>query len=270
MGEPPAMSEEAGLCFGEPGCVMIDQTNLDGVRAAVELQELLLTTEDIQEFLDQVAIIAAASLGPDASCGITLRRDGRAMTVGSSDDRASRVDEVQYGHDQGPCLSSMRTGEINVIDDLADDHRWGAYQMDALAHGIRSSVSIPLRHGELSFGALNLYSGRPRAFGPDQRASAERFGAEATRVVALAVRLAARAELAANLKAALASRSTIDQALGVVMGQNRCGADAAFEVLRTASQNRNVKLRDIAAQIITAVSGTPPTPNNQPGSAESP
>ena len=31
-----------------------------------------------------------------------------------------------------------------------------------------------------------------------------------------------------------------------------------FEVLRTASQNRNVKLRDIAAEIVTAVSGQPP------------
>jgi AmiR/NasT family two-component response regulator len=43
------------------------------------------------------------------------------------------------------------------------------------------------------------------------------------------------------------------------MGQNRCTADEAFEVLRTASQNRNVKLRDIAADMVTAVSGQAPT-----------
>jgi AmiR/NasT family two-component response regulator len=50
----------------------------------------------------------------------------------------------------------------------------------------------------------------------------------------------------------------IDQALGVVMGQNRCTADEAFDILRTISQNCNVKLRDVAAEIITEVSGQPP------------
>lgn len=42
------------------------------------------------------------------------------------------------------------------------------------------------------------------------------------------------------------------------MGQNRCSADEAFELLRTTSQNRNVELRDIAAEVVTAVSGQPP------------
>jgi AmiR/NasT family two-component response regulator len=106
---------------------------------------------------------------------------------------------------------------------------------------------------------LNIYSGQPHAFDETARASAERFAAEASRVVALAVRLAEHAELADNLRIALASRATIDQALGVIMGQNRCTAEDAFNVLRTASQNRNVKLREIAARIIEAVSGPPST-----------
>ncbi|WP_214367335.1 ANTAR domain-containing protein [Pseudonocardia sp. H11422] len=61
-----------------------------------------------------------------------------------------------------------------------------------------------------------------------------------------------------HLQAALASRAVIDQALGILMGQNKSAADQAFEILRTISQNRNVKLRDVAAEVITAVSGQPP------------
>jgi AmiR/NasT family two-component response regulator len=57
----------------------------------------------------------------------------------------------------------------------------------------------------------------------------------------------------------LASRAVIDQAVGIIMGQNRCTADEAFEVLRSISQNRNVKLRDIAVDMVTSVSGQPPT-----------
>jgi AmiR/NasT family two-component response regulator len=56
------------------------------------------------------------------------------------------------------------------------------------------------------------------------------------------------------------SRTTIDQAIGVIMGQNRCDADAAFDVLRSASQHRNVKLRDVAARVIGSVQSAPPPP----------
>lgn len=57
----------------------------------------------------------------DLSCGPTLRRDHGATTVASGDDRASQVDEIQDGHDQGPRLHALRTGRVGVVDDLADE-----------------------------------------------------------------------------------------------------------------------------------------------------
>jgi GAF domain-containing protein len=228
------------------------------VEAPAELQELLLSTDDITGFLQELVALTVSVLPGEIFCGITLRRDKRATTVASSDARASQVDEIQYGHDQGPCLTSVETGDVVVIDDLADDDRWGDYQMPALAHGVRSSLSLPLRCDDQVIGALNIYATRPRAFGQQEQLAAGRFAAEASRALTLAVRLAERTEMSEHLQKALASRAVIDQALGIVMGQNRCTADEAFEMLRTISQNRNVKLRDIAAEIITAVSGQPP------------
>jgi AmiR/NasT family two-component response regulator len=108
-------------------------------------------------------------------------------------------------------------------------------------------------------GALNIYATTPRAFGPAEQLVAGRFADEASRALALAVRLAERAEMSEHLQNALTSRAVVDQAIGIVMGQNRCTADEAFEVLRTISQNRNVKLRDVAAGMVAAVSGRPPT-----------
>ncbi|WP_214367336.1 GAF domain-containing protein [Pseudonocardia sp. H11422] len=93
--------------------------------AAVELRQSLLATEDVGEFLQELATLAIALLPVGLSCGITVRRDHRPMTVANSDTRASQLDEVQYGHDQGPCLTSLATGQIVVIDDLADGDRWG-------------------------------------------------------------------------------------------------------------------------------------------------
>jgi AmiR/NasT family two-component response regulator len=42
------------------------------------------------------------------------------------------------------------------------------------------------------------------------------------------------------------------------MAQNRCDADEAFDVLRSASQHRNVKLRDVAAGVLRSVGSAPP------------
>ena len=56
-------------------------------------------------------------------------------------------------------------------------------------------------------------------------------------------------------------RAVIYQALGVIMAQERCTQAKAFEILRTASQNTNLKLRDVAAAIVTSVSGEPPQPH---------
>jgi GAF domain-containing protein len=226
--------------------------------ATAELQQLLLETEDITGFLDELATLTVRVLPGELSCGITVRRDHQAITVASSDARASQVDEIQYGHHQGPCLHSLATGEEVLIDDLAADERWGDYQMPALGHGVRSSLSLPLRAEGQVIGALNIYASQPRAFGPPEQLLAGGFADEASRALALAVRIAERTEMSRHLQTALASRAVIDQALGILMGQNRCPAAEAFDILRTASQNRNVKLRDIAVQIVTAVSGQPP------------
>jgi GAF domain-containing protein len=226
--------------------------------AVAELQQLLLTTDDITDFLDHLTTLTVKVLPGDVSCGITLRRDHPVFTVSSSDSRASQVDEIQYGHHDGPCLHSLATGDTVVVDDLAQDDRWGGYQMPALGHGIRSSLSLPLRGDSEVIGALNIYSAAPRAFGSAEQLVAGRFADEASRALALAVRMAERSEMSAHLQNALASRAVIDQALGIIMGRNRCTADEAFDVLRAISQNRNIKLRDIAADMITAVSGRPP------------
>ena len=53
-----------------------------------------------------------------------------------------------------------------------------------------------------------------------------------------------------DLLAALESRTVISLAAGVIMAQNRCPQDDAFRILREASKDRNIKLREVAASVI--------------------
>ncbi|WP_347877652.1 ANTAR domain-containing protein [Paenarthrobacter sp. MSM-2-10-13] len=65
------------------------------------------------------------------------------------------------------------------------------------------------------------------------------------------MRIAAADTLAEDLKAAMARRTAIDLACGMIMAQSRCTQDEAFAFLQKASQNRNEKLHAVAEGIIT-------------------
>lgn len=54
----------------------------------------------------------------------------------------------------------------------------------------------------------------------------------------------------AQLLEALKTRETIGIAVGLLMERQRCGHEHAFELLRRGSQHFNIKLRDLAADLI--------------------
>jgi hypothetical protein len=66
--------------------------------------------------------------------------------------------------------------------------------------------------------------------------------------------------LVESLKRQLASQPVIEQAKGIIMANSHCDEDQAFEILRRASQRTNIKLRDVARQIVlkTADEQAPP------------
>jgi len=52
-----------------------------------------------------------------------------------------------------------------------------------------------------------------------------------------------------GLKAALGTRTLIGKAMGVIIEREGVNETEAFEMLKTMSQHRNVKLRDVAARL---------------------
>lgn len=223
----------------------------------IELQSLLLATDTLTGFLDETAALTARTLDGHISVGITLQPDRRPLTVAASDALARAVDEIQYQVDEGPCLESMRTGRTHYITDLREEARWPAFIGPACGQGVRSVLSTPLQVGADTLGALNLYAPDPDAFDAAAQqkaaATAECIGAAA----AIALRLSEAQDLSTNLRTALSSRATIDQAIGILMAQRRISARAAFALLRKTSQDRNLKLNTLAAAIVASYNDTP-------------
>jgi GAF domain-containing protein len=228
--------------------------------ALTELANLMVATPTMDKFLNELAVLATAVITPPASCGITLAQHNLPVTVAGSDALANHVDEVQYDHDQGPCLQAMRTRQIVLVSDMATEDRWGPYPAYALSYGVHSSLSLPLSVNGDTRGALNLYAGTAHAFGPAEQRHAQLFAGPASAALTVVTRQVHQVRLSEQLRVALATRAVIDQALGILMGHNNCDFDAAFSILRESSQHQNRKLHDVAADIVKAVSGDDPRP----------
>jgi GAF domain-containing protein len=243
-----------------------DVRNADLGDALSELSHLMLATPALNELLEQLARLAAEVVSPTAFCGITLQQHNLPLTVASSGPVASHLDEIQYGQDDGPCLQSMRTGEPVIVPDMVTERRWGTYPAYALGYGVRSCLSLPLSVDTDVRGALNLYAEQPDGFNEEDVSRARVFAAQTCAALAMSTRHAHQMELTGQLREALSQRAVIDQALGILMAQQGCDQEAAFRILRNASQHRNRKLRELAVDIVTAVGGhhPSPTPFNYP------
>ncbi|AEW94342.1 MULTISPECIES: GAF and ANTAR domain-containing protein [Streptomycetaceae] len=223
------------------------------------LHRTLAGTAGLDEFLQELTVRAVKAMPYVDGCSIMLRRDGRPATVASSDDVSRLLDERQYEALGGPCLSSVEHDREQIVADARDERRWNGYADFLLERGVRSVLAVPMGLDGDGVGALNFYARLPHTFDADAVTAARRLAAQAAGAVHVALRIDRHLEETEDLRTALTSRSVIDQALGIVMARRRCPAHEALELLRRASQHRNLKLRELCAGIVEEVSGAPPS-----------
>ena len=103
-----------------------------------------------------------------------------------------------------------------------------------------------------AIGALNLYSSKPSGFTALDDVLVALFTGQAAVALANTRMYAEAMRLTDQLQEAIGSRAVIDQAKGVLMARDGFDADRAFDWLKRESQSRNVKLRELAAQIVAS------------------
>ncbi|MDN4646429.1 GAF and ANTAR domain-containing protein [Arthrobacter sp. PsM3] len=234
-------------------------TNNAGDDAVLQLQDLLMGTENVEDFLGRLSEFSAATLsnaaGAGIECGVTLQRRKKTMTVAGSSPRAVILDRIEQSLGDGPCIEALRTRSMVLLADVGTDPRWPAYQQQLGAQGVRSTLGVPLEIGADAAAALNFFAPGTGIFTQDIIAEASGFADLAGRSLRLAVRIGTEQSRAADLKAAMEHRTSIDLACGVIMAQNRCSQEEAMGILTRVSSNRNQKLRDVASDILRNLTG---------------
>lgn len=215
---------------------------------AHDLIHLLLAAPDLDPLLTALARRTASRLMAFGGyrCGLLLRRRNRAVLSGASCDGFADVVRERLGDgDDGPLAAALGRSALSYAH--AAQNGW-ADDPDA------GLLVVPVRAGETAQAALALVGERP-----DSRDSRRLLGAvgrlrnENSWALHLAVRYTDERDLAEHRAQAMQHRTVIDVAIGVIMAQSRCSADEAFDVLRRASNHRNVKLHAVAAELVQRI-----------------
>ena len=221
------------------------------------LSSLLESDNALQDTLQTVVDLSVATLPGCDSAGVTLRIKGEDRTAAASDDFTLEIDNLQYDAGEGPCVEALETDTTIRIKDISKETRWPGFTQKAEEHSLKGSLSQPLRENG-SIGALNLYSRTEQGFDDVAVATSELFARQATIALQNARTYHTAQKLSEQLNEALQSRDVIGQAKGILMEREGISDDAAFEMLKNASQNANVKLREIAQRLVDEKGKQPP------------
>lgn len=225
-------------------------TNEDRLIEAIrQMASFSVVDNVLPEILTRVAVLANQTIGGSDFVGLTMSVHGRLQTPVFTDQRSPEIDSVQYETGIGPCVDTYRTGEISRIPSTADDVKWRPFSEACLTHGVRSTLSVPVKTGGETLGALNCYAQQERAFEGEAQTLGIAFADQAGIVIRNAKAYWEAKTLGEQLTQALESRVVIEQAKGLLMSTGMT-SNAAFEVLKKASQRENRKLQHIAADVV--------------------
>ena len=222
-----------------------------GTRLATTFADVaraLLSDNDLDSVLGRIAAVGVEEVDGCESAGIDLLEKRVVRTVAWTSEKARRMGELQNEVGEGPCLSAIVEHDTFRSGDLEREDRWPKFAERAHSEtGIRSMLGFRLFAEEDTMGALNLHSSSRDAFDEEAEAVGSILAAHA----AVAMSWAREREY---MKTAIENRDVIGQAKGLLMARRNVTGDAAFELLRDASQRLNVKLSQVAEHMVDPTS----------------
>ena len=223
-------------------------------RTMVEIADTLVDEFDIVDLLTTLSDRCVEVLDI-AAAGIMLVDAGGQLRAMTSSSEAMRIVELfELQSHEGPCLDSFHSGRAVVNQDLRTvNGRWPRFAAVAVKAGFIAADAIPMRLRKQVIGALNLFRSEPGSLSAADVATAQALADVAT-IAILQHRLVVETQAVnEQLSLALSSRIVIEQAKGMIAERQRVAVEQAFQRLRTHARNHNLRLADLASDIVAGV-----------------
>ena len=211
------------------------------------LAEIIYKRGDFQEVYEAISAAAPLLVPGCDHASLMVKQRGRFITAAATDDIAWRIDEAERELVDGPCVDAIQDEAAQVDPDLTQNPSWPRLAEFVLENTpVRGMAGFRLIVDDDKMGALNIFSDTPGALTPDGFDHAAVLAAFAS----VALMALNSKESATSLKAGLASNREIGKAIGLMMAFHKVSDEEAFNILRKASQEMNIKLADVAREIV--------------------
>lgn len=244
-----------------PGLILPAATApLDLVRVFARIARDFADQPDTAAFVQRIADIGFTMTGcpsvavvRSASAAVAKVRASTGGSHGETDCR------ITCATRQGMVTAAAVDRSATLSNDIAVEARWPEYTSKILAlTSIRSILAVPLLTDRQDddgqpVDVLVFYADRAHFFSDDIREKA----AVLADLAAIALDYNRARDHAANLTVALKTSREIGAAMGILMERHKLTENAAFDVLKSRSQDLNVKLHTVAMSL--NISGELPT-----------
>ena len=219
----------------------------DLAHEAAELLSIANTSEP--RSLNQLVTLASYQVAACSGATAVVWRGSEPAVRAASHPDLPGLDDVQLSSGRGPVVEALSSGGPVSCPDTLTENRWPEYASAALHRGVRCCVALAYRPGPDAV-TLSLCGARPRSLESGQ--FAELLTAFGGAVMGNAAEYGDAKRTALQLRAAAESRALVDQAKGMLMQALGCSAEDALDRLRQISQERNMRVTDVARTIINS------------------
>lgn len=219
--------------------------------ALTGLGRILFRDHETESLLRAFAHLAVQA-GPPATAGAWLQVHEPPHQLPATDPVSEAAAAAELDLGEGPCLTAWKEGRTAWLHREQQDgsKSWPRWTAAAGTAGVASAVAVPLVAGNDVVGAVALHASLPLAFDAQDAAGLALFGVLAGGLVENFRALVHAKRLGEQLTEALGTRDLIGTAKGILMEREAIDEDAAFRLLRSASQRSNRKLREIANALV--------------------
>ncbi len=232
--------------------------------AFLELSNLVYRSDTYEEIYQAVCDAAPRLVTGCDHASLMLRQHGSLITAASNDDVARLVDEMEREIGAGPCVDAIVDDAPQIDADLTKSQVWPLLSTRVLeSTPVRGMAGFRVLVDNRKVGALNLFSDTPHAL----TAQSVNEAAVLAAFTSVALMAASRDEAATTLRAGLESNREIGKAIGLLMAFHKISDDDAYEMLRRTSQDMNIKLAHVAAEVVKNHHAAPALARGQDPSA---
>jgi hypothetical protein len=225
--------------------------SIQDVRYALnELGKLRFGEMRVEDAMHQIVQTTHAIFNVNGAGLMLADVDHHLLNAAVSDERMRHLEELQIRHQEGPCIAAFEDKELIRAEDLTEEMRWPSFSKHAVTRGIRAVLASPIPYNQDAVGVVAVTSEERHPWSAEAELALLAFTDLAALLIASMLLGEHQTELAAQLQSALNSRAIIEQAKGVLIGQQGLTAHDAYAQLRSQARAERRKLAIVSAEVV--------------------